>query len=95
MTDSISRQDLKVDPSPAFEGVKVKSLADGMGNGISYSIGEVTDKHVTVVERIDLTHPNCPVVCLNKDAAFIEQRYPMSPTEYLERFGQPERRAPR
>lgn len=58
-----------------------------MENGITYSVGEVTDTHITVIERIDLTNPECPVVCLNKDVVFVEKRLPMSFMEYQERFG--------
>lgn len=60
-----------------------------MENGITYSVGEVTDKHVTVIERIDLAHPDCPVVCFDKSAAIIERRYPMSPMDYQAKFGHP------
>lgn len=61
-----------------------------MGDGITYSIGEVTDTHVTVIQRIDLSHPDCPVVCFDSSVAFIEQRYPMSYIEFQQHFGRSE-----
>jgi len=57
-----------------------------MNNGITYKVGDVTDTHVTLIERADLTHPDCPVVCFDKSVSFIEQHYPMSYREFEQWF---------
>lgn len=65
-----------------------RTIHGSIGNGVTYSVGEVSDTSITIIERIDLTNPDCPVVCFNKDGVFIERRYPMSAMEYRQKFGQ-------
>jgi hypothetical protein len=58
-----------------------------MEYGITYEVQSQTNTHVLIRERIDLTHPDCPVVCLDNEASFIERVFLVSIAEYLGRFG--------
>lgn len=59
-----------------------------MENGVTYTVKAVTDSHVCVIEHIDLTHPNSPVVSFKQNATWVAAERWMGRMEYAERFGE-------
>ena len=57
-----------------------------MENGITYIVDSQTDDYVIINEHIDLTHPGCPVVCLNKDVQWTVVSRQMTQQEFNERY---------
>lgn len=57
-----------------------------MENGITYTVESQTDAYVIIREHIDLTHPGCPVVCLDKDARWAITSNMMTRQEFNERY---------
>ena len=80
---------LRDGPSPTVEPVPVSpvpaSVPDAQ-NGITYTVESQNDAYVIIREHIDLTHPDCPVVCLGKDARWAITSNMMTRQEFNERY---------